>query len=240
MACADLGKTYVPEILNRVLRSFTLAQLDMLAPIEPVTFATGNVIYCQNEPITHLIFVDHGLVRAARRIEDGHRAVVIWVYGGPQYTIGTHSVLQRAESLFDYTALTDVRGWRINRRAMHATMSRDFPFTERIQEIARITQGAVADVAACRGVHTVQQRYCRQLVMLHRAWGSNYIPVSRPLLAEIVALSRGHSFRVAAGLKGIVTFHAESLVIDDLAALERRACHCFRGLAEWEDGINNC
>jgi CRP-like cAMP-binding protein len=239
MACADLGKATVPEIVNRVLRSFTLAQLDMMAPIEPVNFVAGNSIYCQNEPITHLIYVDSGLLSVARYLEDGWRQVVLHASGGPHSVIGTHTLLQRAESLYDYRALTEVRGWRVHRAALHGVMSDDVVFAQKMQALVRTSNAAIADIAACRGVHSFEQRFCRQLLMLYHAMGHSHIPVSRRALAEMIPMSRGHAFRLAGELRGIVTFHTESFVIDDVVALERRACRCFRVLAEREAWVSN-
>jgi hypothetical protein len=228
MARADLGKADVSEILNRVLRSFTLDQLDMLAPIEPAGFEPNNVIYCQDEVVSHLIFINRGLYSLARCIDDGHRPVIIWAYGGPYGVLGTHTLLQRSESLYEYKALTKLRGWKVRRDVMHAAMSRDVGFSKKLQAIARISHAAIGQIAACRAVHTFERRFCRQLVMFQQAMESNYIPVSRRMLTEIVPMSRGYSFRLVASLRGIVTFQQESLVINDLEAVERRACGCFR------------
>jgi CRP-like cAMP-binding protein len=146
--------------------------------------------------------------------------------------------LQRAaESLYDYTALISLHGWRVHRTAIHSVMADDVAFAQQMQALVRTSHTTIADVAACRGVHSVEQRFCRQLVMLQRAMGSEHIPVTRPMLAEMVPLSRGHAFRVAASLRGIVTFRVDSLTIDDLEALEHRACRCVQVLAEREAGI---
>jgi CRP-like cAMP-binding protein len=210
----------------------------MLGPIEPVTYRAGTAVYRTNEPISHLIFVDRGLFTMARRIENGQRPVIVSAAGGPSSILGLHTLMHPAPSLYDQNALTLLRGWTIHRDAIHAAISRDPVFGEEMQRLAHIVHAAIADRAACRGVHTVEQRYCRQLMIFYRAMGP-VIPVRRSAMARIVAISRSRSFDISANLGGIVTFHTNGLVIDDPAALEQRACGCFHTLAEWKAGIED-
>ena len=220
----------MPEILNEVLRSLTLDQLDMLRPIEPVTYAAGSVIYCQNEDITHLVFTDTGLFSTLRLIEaEDNRAVEIWCNGGRFAVIGAHTLLHReAASLYEYVARVEMTAWLVRREALHHVMARDSDFAERMQRLNRITHAGIGQVAACRAVHNDEQRLCRQLLMISAALESDRLPVQAQILADMIPMSRQHLYKLAARLRHVFRLTVPGVEVVDKAALVRRACRCFQ------------
>jgi CRP-like cAMP-binding protein len=219
----------VPEILNDVLRSLTLTQLDMLRPIEAVTFPEARVIYCQGEQISHLIFCDTGLFSTLRLVvNEANRPVEIWCAGGRCGVIGAHTLLQPAASLYEFVARIEITGWLVRREALHHVMARDVGFAERMQALNRATHATVGQVAACRAIHNYEQRLCRQLLMIRAALETDRIPLQIQVLAEMIPMSRQHLYRVAAGLRDVFRFATPGVEIIDPEALERRACTCFR------------
>jgi CRP-like cAMP-binding protein len=215
-------------ILNEVLRSLTLNQLDRLDPV-PTTLAEGAVVYQQGEPITHLTFTDTGLFSTLRLVTNEHdRRVEIFCYGGRRLVLGAHTLLQQPESLFEYRVRLEGRGWLVRREALHDLMAADTGFSERMQAMNRAVVAGIAQAAACRAVHNHEQRLCRQLLMIRAALETDRIPLEVQLLAEMIPMNRQHLYKVARGLRDVFRFEVPGIEIIDPVALERRACTCFR------------
>ena len=217
-------------ILNHRLRAFTMAQTQVLEPIEPVRWRAGRVIYQQGEPVTHLIFVDTGWGLVRRNVV-GHAPVAVWAFYGPTTILGLHAMLQRPESTYDYAALTEVTGWRIERDAMHDLMAVDTGFAQRLQVWVRWSHVGIAQVAACRAVHSLEQRLCRHLLMLRARAEGDRVDCPRRVLTEMVPMSRDSFHSLGRRLAGAVSFTRGGFEVHDAAALEARACGCFRD--EW-------
>lgn len=220
----------MPEILNEVLRSLTLDQLDMLRPIEAWSASEGNVVYCQDEPVSHLIFTDTGLVSVLRlMVNEANRAVEVWIMGGRYGVIGAHTLLQQSSaSLYEYVARTNMTGWLVRREALHNLMGRDTAFAYRMQALNRSTHAGIGQTAACRAVHNDEQRLCRQLLMIRTALESDRIPIEVDILKDMIPMSRQHFYKLARRLRDAFRVMAPGVEIIDPAALKRRACRCFQ------------
>ena len=66
---------------NRILLALPRPDLEQLwSHLEPVDLLYGQVIYRDQEPVTHLYFVDRGLISRVKTMEDG-KTVEIGVIG---------------------------------------------------------------------------------------------------------------------------------------------------------------
>jgi CRP-like cAMP-binding protein len=219
------------------LRSFTLAQFHALGPLEYVSFGRGEIIFRQNEPITHLIFPDEGLWSVLFYLSESVPPVDVWSFAGPYGMLGSHTLLHRAEAVFEFRARLPSFGWRVSRDAMHDLMARDIPFSRRMQELVRLTMTELARIVFCRSIHSREQRVCRLLLTTSEGIGSNAVALSRATLAEMEAMSRSHVYAIAETLDGVVRFSREAFEIIDRPALEARACDCLKGIYEWRARI---
>jgi CRP-like cAMP-binding protein len=217
----------MPEIQNRFLRSWSPDQLQLLGDLGYVTMRRGQIVYRQGELVSHLIFMDTGLTSTLLHLSS-RQVVDIWPVAG-QGIIGTHTLLQRrAESLFEYRTRIEGSGWRVRREVMHEAMSKDFSLAQQMQDVIRLTLAGMAQMAACRAVHNIDQRLARMLLSISARLGSARVPLSRGTLAQMLATHRGNLYERTAKLRGIVTFDADAYEIHDATALEALACGCFR------------
>lgn len=218
----------MPDIQNRFLLAFTPEQLDALAPIEPIALPAGGIVYRQDEPITHLIFIDSGLGSALRHVPGSRQPVEIWTFGGSLGVIGTHTILNEPESFFEYRTRISGTGWRVSRTKIQAAMERDGNFRDHMRALVHTTSLGIAQQSACNVAHSFEQRLCRTLMMIHEAV-DGVVPLSRRTLSEMVPVTRSYMYKLAAEkLAGAVAFVGATFQILDVAEVERRACGCFR------------
>lgn len=220
----------MPDYRNRFLRTFNLDQLAALEPIEFVELPANGIIYRQDEPVTQLIFVDYGLGSTLRRVPSRPDPVEIWTWAGPLGFIGTHTLLHRPDSIYEYRTRIAGSGWRVSREAMHGLIADDREFAARMLAHVRNGYAEMANVAACMAIHNQEQRLCRLLLVIAQGVGSDRVELRRRVLRGMVEMSRTHMFQVARRLRNVVTIERDVFEIHDRAGLEASACQCLRDM----------
>jgi CRP-like cAMP-binding protein len=234
-----VGDSTLPEYRNRFLRSFNLDQLAALQPIELVELPVDQIVYRQDEPITHMIFVESGLISTLRHVRERPEPVELWSFGGLFGFLGTHTLLHRAESIYEYRTRIAVTGWSVPREAIHGLMVDDLEFSLRMQAHVRNGYAEIANVAACMAIHSQEQRLCRLMLLIAQAVGTDRVSLRRRVLRGMVGMSRTHIFQVGRRLGGLVTIEREHFEIHDRAGLDARACGCLRGTYEARGAITD-
>lgn len=219
-------------IKNCFLQAFSPDELDCLGPLDFVKLHRNRYVYRTGQPIDHIIFVESGLGSTLQVMPGRQTVVEIWTYGGAYGMIGSHTLFGRRESLYDYITRIDSCGWRVSRDAIDRAVANDPDLAVRIGILARITNMGISQVTACRGIHSIEQRLCRLLLVIREAIDSDLITLSATALARMVPMSRGFLYDLAnSSLFGVIVLSRGVVCIRDAAALERRACPCLRHVA---------
>jgi hypothetical protein len=96
-------------------------------------------------------------------------------------------------------------------------------------EIAAVLEGLEQSVA-CNGRHSVDARCCRWLLQAQDRLGGDELAVTHDVLASMLGVRRPTVTLIIADLSrhGMVSGSRGAIGITDRAALERRACECYR------------
>jgi CRP-like cAMP-binding protein len=88
----------------------------------------------------------------------------------------------------------------------------------------------VSQSVACNGLHTLQQRCCRWLLLTHDRVPSDDIPLTHEYLAVMLGVRRAGVTEVLAALstKGHIRNTRGTIIILDRAGMERCACECYQ------------
>lgn len=99
--------------------------------------------------------------------------------------------------------------------------------------VQRYTQAFLSQVAqqvACNGLHSIEQRCARWLLLTHdRVGGADEFPMTHEFLAQMLGVRRA-SVTVTAGVlqrAGFIQFRRGRLTVTDRAGLEGTACECY-------------
>lgn len=93
---------------------------------------------------------------------------------------------------------------------------------------ALLTQ--ISQQAACNGLHSVEERTARWLLMTRDRVGGDEFPLTQEFLSEMLGVRRA-SVTVAAGVlqrAGLITYRRGRIHILDGARLEGASCECYR------------
>jgi len=99
---------------------------------------------------------------------------------------------------------------------------------------AHVLFNHVAQSAACNQSHTLQQRYCRWMLMTQDRMQSDEFFLTQEVLAEMLGVQRTGLSAAAVALQraGLIAYRRGVVTILDRAALRRRACECYGDFKE--------
>jgi CRP-like cAMP-binding protein len=103
------------------------------------------------------------------------------------------------------------------------------PLRELLLGYVRYFMIQVLQSVACNGLHSVQERCARWLLMAHDRAGTNSFQLTQEFLAELLGIQRPSVTIVARTLQkaGLIRYSRGLIAITDRQGLEEAACECY-------------
>jgi len=216
-------------VRNRVLASLNPASFRRLAPhLTRVLLPRRSVLQDHYRRIEHVHFIERGVGSLyARTRADGPIEVAMV---GPFGFVGVAALLGNARS--PHRCLMQVEGEALRigvpdlLDAMHASPAIRHHLLAYVH--ALLVQNA--QTALCNGRHDVEQRLCRWLLLAADRLDDTVIPVTHDMLSMNLGVRRAGVTNLLGLLQksGAIAISRPSCETVDRAALERRACECYR------------
>ena len=228
-ALRSLGSEIVTAARNRFLGALAPDDFDVVVPhLAEMALVPGSLLYDPGQPIKRVCFPCSGLVSLLGILPEGHAIDTVTV--GRDGAIGLGAALG---SPIPWTrAVVQLPG-----RALEMPATRLAELADRSRSlraaIARygdILTGQVQQTVVCNTVHPVQARLCRWLLQARDRSGGDVVTVTQELLSGILGVQRTTVTLVSRVLQAenIVHVRRGHIQIRDVAALERKACSCYR------------
>jgi CRP-like cAMP-binding protein len=108
--------------------------------------------------------------------------------------------------------------------------------------VHRYTQAFVSQIGqqvACNGLHSIEERCARWMLLTHDRVGSDEFPLTQEFLAQMLGVRRPSVTLVAGILQqaGFIRFHRGRIRVTDRRGLEGASCDCYRVLREVFDRL---
>ncbi len=215
--------------INRLLRTLVRKDYERLAPhLEPVAFEAGDVLAEENEPFTHVFFLESGVASVTNRISGGTVEVGtvgnegvagLCVYFDPGVGIPSRTFIQVPGS-----------GKRLAASIFSSLADESPEFRRVLNQFAQCYLIQVAQTAACNRAHSVEKRCARWLLMTHDRVGESLtFPLTHQFLAYMLGVRRA-GVTVAAGIlqkAGLIRYSRGNITVLDRAGLEEASCECY-------------
>lgn len=113
--------------------------------------------------------------------------------------------------------------------AFLAEFESDVAFRERCSRYAEYSFSAATQFAACNGVHPVEERYARWLLMASDRVGATEFNLTQEYSAQMLGVRRATVTNIALGLakQGLIAYHRGTVFVTDREGLEDAACECY-------------
>src|SRR5262249_34018996 len=128
---------------------------------------------------------------------------------------------------------------RMDARCLRSEFTRGGPFQ---RGLLRYTESLIAQIsltAACNGMHTLEKRFCRWLLLMHDRAGCDELIMTQEFVAGMLG-GRRETVTVAAGRlqdAGLIHYTRGRLRILDRRRLEANACECYSALSMGLEGM---
>lgn len=199
----------------------------LLASLQPVTLPIGTVLSSPGEQPKFAHFMTSGIASVVTFMANGSGAEVGLI--GREGVVEAINLLGPASS--PTTAFIQVAGTAL--RMPFAELKERFltpgPLVQRVLECVQSHGFVLSQLAACHGLHEIEERLSRWLLMVRDRLESDNFDLTQEFLAEMLG-ARRTSVTLAAGTlqrSGLIKYHRGHIHILDHEGLESTACECY-------------
>jgi CRP-like cAMP-binding protein len=227
------------HIHNQILLDLPPKEREMLFPkLEFVRLKTHNVLHEPGDTLKSAYFCNTGLISILIVLPDGKSVEVGLV--GKEGFIG--SPLVAGFRTAPTRAITQIEGsaFRVDGETLMVLLRQCPKLERRLQQFSQVLGMQATQIAACNRLHEVNERLARWLLMSADRTGSDSVPLTQELLAQMLGTRRS-SVTVAAGMlqkAGLIAHTRGDVKIIDRPNLEEAACECYaimhRQVKEWQ------
>ncbi len=204
---------------------------DMRALLEPhlevVALVPRTVLAESGAPLRYAYFPHAGVIclMAALRKGGAETATI-----GPEGFVGFEVLLGGQAA--SQRVLVQVAGMasRMPIDTLAALSAKHPPLRDMLLFYVRYFMIQVLQSVACNGLHSVQERCARWLLMAHDRAGSDSFQLTQEFLAELLGIQRPSVTIVARTLQkaGLIRYSRGLIAITDRQGLEDAACECYQ------------
>jgi CRP-like cAMP-binding protein len=226
------------QIHNELVFGLPLKESELLFPkLEFVRLQTHHVLHEPGDTLKSAYFCNSGLISILSIFPDG-KSVEVGLVGkegfiGIPLVAGFRTAPTRAIAQIEATA------FRINGETLVAALRQCPVLERRLHQFAQVMAMQTTQIAACNRLHEVEERLARWLLMSAERIGSDSVPLTQELLAQMLGTRRS-SVTVAAGMlqkAGLIAHTRGDVRIVDRKKLEEASCECYgimrRQIEKW-------
>jgi CRP-like cAMP-binding protein len=214
---------------NRLLARLPEAERQRLLPLlRPVTLALDQRLYESRGPIDYAYFPTGAVLSALNIMQDGS-AIEVATIGNEGLAGHTIAVGGRRSVNRVIVQIAD-GGLRIEASALRQEAEKGGPFKDLLEDYHESFMAQVSQSVACNGLHKVEQRCCRWLLMTRDRVGSDDLQLTHEYLGLMLGVRRASVTDVLRPLQeaGLLRSHRGTVSIIDRAGVEARCCECYR------------
>jgi CRP-like cAMP-binding protein len=199
----------------------------LLAELELVPLACGQVLYEPGERVQHAYFPNDAVVSLLVVVED--KALEVGLVGregmvGIPLVFGVEVAAVRALVQATGSAL------RMKAAALREALAECPPLLRGVTRYAHVKLLQARQTAACNRFHQVEERLARWLLMAHDRVSADRIRLTHEFLAGVLGVRRAGVTKAACDLqaRGLLEYKRGDIRILDRKGLEAAACRCYQ------------
>jgi len=203
------------------------AEYRLLLPfLQPVEFTLGQVIYESQGPMDFAYFPTCSVLSALTIMQDGSAIEVATV--GNEGLVGHYGFGAKTSPHKMIVQVVD-GGLRIATRVLDEAGAKEGPLKDLLAAYQIAFMAQVSQSVACNGLHRLQQRCCRWLLMTRDRVGSDDLRLTHEYLSFMLGSRRASVTEALRPLQAaaLVRSHRGWISILDGAGLEARTCECY-------------
>jgi CRP-like cAMP-binding protein len=218
---------------NRLLSSLSGSEYPRLLPrLKMVHLPKGKIIYDQGDQVSNAYFPLEGMLSLLSITEDGSTVEVAMV--GNEGLVGLPLILRADRMPFRVMVQVPVNALSMQGNLLREEFNRNVPFQVLLLRYAHTIVTQIAQSAACNRFHSVEERFCRWLLITRDRVKSDTFNLTQEFISHMLGVPRTAVTMTAVSIQkmGLIRYTRGKIVITNSQGLETAACECYRLVAE--------
>ncbi len=217
-----------PPRQNHLLAVLPDESYERLLPhLELVSMPLGKVVYESGIQMQHVFFPTTSIVSLLYVVEDGASAEIAIV--GHEGVVGI-SLFMGGESTPSRAVVQSAGvAYRLPGRILKAEFERGGPLQHLLLRYTQALLTQMAQTAVCNRHHTLDQQFCRWLLLSVDRLQSNELRMTQELIANMLGVRREGVTEAAGNVQmaGLIKYQRGHISVIDRPGLEARVCECY-------------
>ncbi|MUG96906.1 helix-turn-helix domain-containing protein [Scytonema sp. UIC 10036] len=219
---------YIKGVKNRILAALPQQEYERLLPkMEKVVLEYNQPLFEPDQCIKHVYFPYSGVVSLLNVMENGDTAEVGMV--GYEGIVGLPVFLD-ADSVSSL-AIVQIEGeaMKMKTEDFRAEANRQGPLHRLLQRYTQALLMQISQSAACNRFHSMEERFCRWILMSHDRVRSDKFPMTHEFISKMLGVRRPSISVIAAMLQKaeLISYNRGKMTILDRKGLEAGSCECY-------------
>ena len=216
---------------NQLLAALPSDELARLQPLfERVELPFDRCLQKQGAPITRVYFPSGGVCSGTHAMSDGRLVEVATV--GAEGVVNIEALFGADVQEHEVVVQVPIPGGfaeAIAADAFREEAARLPAFRDLMMRYARAYMVLSTQCTACNGLHGVEERCARWLLMTHDRAHLDTFKISQEYLAAMLGVRRATVTLVAGAFRraGLIDYQRSQMTIRDRAGLENATCECY-------------
>ena len=213
------------------------ARRDLGPHLKPVSLGLHVILYEFRGPIDQIYFPAGAVTSSLTTMSNGDAIEVATV--GNEGVVGHTAALGGKVSPNKVIVQIPDGSLRIETRTFKDLIAKGGPLRDRLEAYDDAYRIQVSQSVACNGLHRLEQRCCRWLLMTRDRVRSDDLKLSHEYLAIMLGARRASISEAIKPLQeaGLVRSRRGLISILDRPGLEKRACECYRVVKDEYDRL---
>ena len=223
---------------NHLLAALPADKYARLLPhLEPFPLPLGLVLHESGSEMHHVFFPTDAIVSLLYVMENGSSGEIAVV--GNEGVVGV-ALFMGGETTPNRAVVQSAgHAYRLNGQMLKDEFYRAGPMLRLLLRYTQALLTQMAQTAVCNRHHTLDQQFCRWLLLSLDRLPSNNLVMTQELIANMLGVRREGVTEAAGNVQkaGLIEYNRGRITVLDRAGLEARACECYAVVKKESDRL---
>lgn len=213
---------------NRLLQVLPVAEYEQLHPIlETVELTKDTVLADAGAPVQRVYLPHSGVVSMMVHLSDGQSVEIATI--GRDNIVGATAALDGGPLFADAIVVVPGTASVLKAEDFREMADRNVVFRTLVSRYEQALTAQTQQSVACNVSHPVEARLSRWLLRARDLCGSEGLPLTQEMLAQMIGVRRNAVSIVAHGFQqaGILRYSRGHIEITDIDGLRKASCECY-------------
>ena len=213
---------------NRLLQALPAAEYEQLHPLlETVELTKDTVLADAGAPVQRVYLPHSGVVSMMVHLSDGQSVEIATI--GRDNIVGAAAALDGGPSFADAIVVVPGTTSVLKAEDFREMAHRNVVFRTLVSRYEQALTAQTQQSVACNVSHPVEARLSRWLLRARDLCGSEALPLTQEMLAQMIGVRRNAVSIVAHGFQqaGILRYSRGHIEITDIDGLRKASCECY-------------